>query len=56
MIPPVRPDPRHLCHHPDPTTVGPPNDQLRTARRRTASLTHPDECLTRQELAELVNT
>jgi len=36
--------------------VGPPNDQLRTARRRTASLTHPDECLTRQELAELVNT
>jgi hypothetical protein len=32
------------------------NDQLRAARQRTASLTHPDECLTRQELAELVNT
>ncbi|MGH3885994.1 MAG: XRE family transcriptional regulator [Pseudonocardiaceae bacterium] len=31
------------------------NDQLRAARERTASPTHPDECLTRQELAELVN-
>ncbi|MGH3951893.1 MAG: helix-turn-helix domain-containing protein, partial [Pseudonocardiaceae bacterium] len=31
------------------------NDQLRTARERTASPTHPDECLSRQELAELVN-
>ncbi|MBV8541542.1 MAG: XRE family transcriptional regulator [Pseudonocardiales bacterium] len=31
------------------------NDRLRVARRRTASLTHPGECLTRQELAELVN-
>jgi hypothetical protein len=33
-----------------------PNDKFRTARQRTASLTHPDECLTRQELAELANT
>ncbi|MBV8541814.1 MAG: XRE family transcriptional regulator [Pseudonocardiales bacterium] len=32
------------------------NERLRVARRRTASLTHPGGCLTRQELAELVNT
>ncbi|MBV9163470.1 MAG: XRE family transcriptional regulator [Pseudonocardiales bacterium] len=32
------------------------NDQLRAARQRTASLTYPDECLSRQELAELVNS
>ncbi len=32
------------------------NDLLRTARRRTASLTSPDVGLSRQELAELVNT
>ena len=32
------------------------NDQLRTARERTASPTHPDVGLTRQELADLVNT
>jgi hypothetical protein len=32
------------------------NDELRVARQRTASLTHPGDCLTRQELAELVNT
>ncbi|MGH3772992.1 MAG: XRE family transcriptional regulator [Pseudonocardiaceae bacterium] len=32
-----------------------PNDQLRAARERTASLAYPDGCLTRQELAELVN-
>ena len=32
------------------------NEQLRAARERTASLTYPDECLSRQELAELVNT
>jgi hypothetical protein len=32
------------------------NDQLRAARQRTASPTYPDECLSRQELAELVNT
>jgi transcriptional regulator with XRE-family HTH domain len=31
------------------------NDLLRTARQRTASLTSPDMCLSRQELAELVN-
>ncbi len=31
------------------------NDQLRAARERTASPTYPDDCLTRQELAELVN-
>jgi hypothetical protein len=31
------------------------NDQLRAARQRTASLTYPDECLSRQELAELAN-
>ncbi|MGH4012020.1 MAG: hypothetical protein ACRDTH_28325 [Pseudonocardiaceae bacterium] len=31
------------------------NDQLRVVRERTASPTHPDECLSRQELAELVN-
>lgn len=31
------------------------NDQLRAARRRTESLTQPDECLSRQELAELAN-
>ncbi|MGQ0719616.1 MAG: helix-turn-helix domain-containing protein [Pseudonocardiales bacterium] len=31
------------------------NNQLRAARERTASLTGPDECLSRQELAELVN-
>jgi transcriptional regulator with XRE-family HTH domain len=32
------------------------NDQLRVARQRTASLTSPDMGLSRQELAELVNT
>ncbi len=32
------------------------NEQLRAARQRTASLTHSDACLSRQELAELVNT
>ncbi|MGH3823260.1 MAG: XRE family transcriptional regulator [Pseudonocardiaceae bacterium] len=32
-----------------------PNDLLREARQRTASLAYPDECLTRQELAELIN-
>ena len=31
------------------------NDALRAARQRTASLTSPDMCLSRQELAELVN-
>jgi transcriptional regulator with XRE-family HTH domain len=31
------------------------NDKLREARQRTASPTYPDECLSRQELAELVN-
>ncbi|MGH3873490.1 MAG: hypothetical protein ACRDSR_18600 [Pseudonocardiaceae bacterium] len=31
------------------------NNQLRGARERTASLTCPDECLSRQELAELAN-
>jgi hypothetical protein len=31
------------------------NDQFRAARERTASLTYPEECLSRQELAELVN-
>jgi hypothetical protein len=31
------------------------NDKLRAARQRTGSPTHPDECLSRQELAELVN-
>jgi transcriptional regulator with XRE-family HTH domain len=33
-----------------------PNELLRTARRRTASLTSPGRGLSRQELAELVNT
>ncbi len=33
-----------------------PNDLLRAARQRTASLTSPDVGLSRQELAELVNT
>ena len=32
------------------------NEQFRAARQRTASLTSPDLCLSRQELAELVNT
>ena len=32
-----------------------PNDLLRAARQRTASLTSPEVCLSRQELAELVN-
>ncbi|MGH3868695.1 MAG: XRE family transcriptional regulator [Pseudonocardiaceae bacterium] len=32
------------------------NDQFRAARERTASPTHQGMCLTRQELAELVNT
>ncbi len=32
------------------------NEQFRAARQRTASLTSPDVCLSRQELAELVNT
>ena len=32
------------------------NDQLRVARERTASPTHPEDGLSRQELAELVNT
>ncbi len=32
------------------------NDVFRAARQRTASLTSPDVCLSRQELAELVNT
>jgi hypothetical protein len=31
------------------------NDQFRAARQRTASLAYPDECLSRQELAELAN-
>ncbi len=31
------------------------NEQLRVARERTASLAYPDVCLSRQELAELVN-
>jgi transcriptional regulator with XRE-family HTH domain len=31
------------------------NDLFRAARQRTASLTSPDVCLSRQELAELVN-
>lgn len=31
------------------------NKQLRAARERTASLAYPDVCLSRQELAELVN-
>lgn len=32
-----------------------PNDQLRAARQRTESPTYPGECLSRAELAELVN-
>lgn len=32
------------------------NEQLRRARERTESPSHPGECLSRQELAELVNT
>ncbi len=31
------------------------NKLLRAARERTASLAYPDVCLSRQELAELVN-
>jgi hypothetical protein len=31
------------------------NDKFREARQRTASLAYPDECLSRQELAELAN-
>jgi hypothetical protein len=31
------------------------NDRFRVARQRTASLAYPDECLSRRELAELVN-
>ncbi|MGH4002321.1 MAG: XRE family transcriptional regulator [Pseudonocardiaceae bacterium] len=31
------------------------NEELRAARQRTASLTSPEVCLSRQELAELVN-
>jgi transcriptional regulator with XRE-family HTH domain len=31
------------------------NEQLRAARERTASPAAPDECLSRQELAELAN-
>jgi hypothetical protein len=33
-----------------------PNEALRRARERTPSPSHPEECLSRQELAELVNT
>ncbi|MBV8539190.1 MAG: hypothetical protein JO063_02190 [Pseudonocardiales bacterium] len=33
-----------------------PNDEFRAARERTESLAHSGYCLTRQELAELVNT
>jgi hypothetical protein len=36
--------------------VPPANDQLRQARERSASAASPGECLSRQELAELVNT
>ncbi|MGH3821463.1 MAG: helix-turn-helix domain-containing protein [Pseudonocardiaceae bacterium] len=32
------------------------NDRLRAARERTASLICPDDCLSRQELAELINS
>ena len=32
------------------------NDQLRQARERTASAASAGECLSRQELAEMVNT
>ncbi len=35
--------------------MGAENKQLRAARERTASLTSPEVCLSRQELAELVN-
>ena len=38
-----------------PSTMRTANDQLRAARQRTASPTHAGECLSRQELAELVN-
>ncbi|MGH3885989.1 MAG: XRE family transcriptional regulator, partial [Pseudonocardiaceae bacterium] len=31
------------------------NNQFRAARERTASLTYPEDCLSRQELAELTN-
>ncbi|MGH3824625.1 MAG: XRE family transcriptional regulator [Pseudonocardiaceae bacterium] len=31
------------------------NNEFRAARKRTASLTYPEDCLSRQELAELVN-
>ncbi|MGH3833710.1 MAG: XRE family transcriptional regulator, partial [Pseudonocardiaceae bacterium] len=31
------------------------NDQFKDARENTESPTHPDYCLTREELAELVN-
>ncbi|MGH3824716.1 MAG: XRE family transcriptional regulator [Pseudonocardiaceae bacterium] len=31
------------------------NDKFRAARKRTASLTYPEDCLSRQELAELAN-
>jgi hypothetical protein len=32
-----------------------PNEALRRARERSPSPSHPEECLSRQELAELVN-
>jgi hypothetical protein len=32
-----------------------PNEKFRDARESTGSPTHPDESLSRQELAELVN-
>ncbi|MGH3935758.1 MAG: XRE family transcriptional regulator [Pseudonocardiaceae bacterium] len=44
--------PRYLA---EGGTVVAANNQLRGARERTASFTSPDVCLSRQELAELVN-
>jgi hypothetical protein len=42
-------------HEPSSEVGVPKNEALRMARERTESPTHPGECLSRQELAELVN-
>jgi hypothetical protein len=46
-------DPHHLT---EDEAVAEANELLQAARERTASSTYPEECLSRQELAELVNS
>jgi len=51
-LPGVAPGQRGRRHATRPALVV-ANDRFRAARKRTASLTYPDESLSRRELAEL---